>query len=890
MKLPVAIRLTLVLSIVCVFFLSIYYIIPVQSSEPSLTDILTYLGFTNVAETTVETFSRGTYNITLYAEFAGYSDENELSYYEVNTTVYTLIFTGLEGGSGYLSPPVTKTFTADYQFGLSMLSPEHRYFTETSRNPDEEQHTKVYRNLDDPDMFLIGFENQYGGGDRDYNDMVFSLKCSQAYLTVETDPPSIVTIPGEGWYNNCTYVNLTAPTPISVSPGVQYRFDYWDVDGANVSGNPITVHMNANHTATAHFMIQYYLTVISQYGTPGGEGWYDNCTYTYATLDTGTVDHGNETRRVFTHWSGDTSGTNYAQSDSIHMDGPKTVTANWKTQYKITFSHTGLDSTASSTVVTVNGAPKSFSDLPFELWADDGSSVTYNYDTIISSTVAGKRFMLDSISSPPSPFTVTGPVTITGNYKTQHELTVHTNGLGIEVTNVYNGTTVLGTATDAASYSNWFDEDSLLQLNIDSPITVGPTKLIFTQWSGDATGTNRPVLITMDSAKDVTANYKTQYEIIFDQSGVYGDYAGTVITVDGTDYSVSGLPVSFWWDEDSTHNFTFQSPLIVTVDAERYVWISTSGLSTQQSGSITVSTSGSITGNYETQYFLTVTSLYDSPTPTSGWSDDGTVITASVTSPWAGPTGVRYVCTGWSGTGSVPASGAAISVVFTISEPSSITWNWKTQYYLTVQTDPSGLSPAPTPSSGWYDEDADVTLNAPDTSYLGSEEYSFDYWDVDGTPKGTGVNPISVIMDQPYTATAHYFVATVTPPLSVAISPLSATILIGDSVAFTSTVTGGTSPYTYQWYLDGDPVSGANSSSWLFKPNATGIYYVHLEVTDDNNDTAQSEIAKVTVSTISTGGYSVSLAKTASKTPLICYTVLLAIFGVVITLIKRKRE
>lgn len=47
--------------------------------EPSLINILNTLGFTNVAETTVETFVAGRYEITLYAEYAGYRHENTLS-------------------------------------------------------------------------------------------------------------------------------------------------------------------------------------------------------------------------------------------------------------------------------------------------------------------------------------------------------------------------------------------------------------------------------------------------------------------------------------------------------------------------------------------------------------------------------------------------------------------------------------------------------------------------------------------------------------------------------------------------------------------------------------------------------------------------------------------
>jgi hypothetical protein len=69
----------------------------------------------------------------------------------------------------------------------------------------------------------------------------------QYYLTVKTDPEGLVTIPGEDWYDECTYVGLTAP------PVTGYQFVYWDVDTTAVAGNPITVHMDTWHTATAHY-------------------------------------------------------------------------------------------------------------------------------------------------------------------------------------------------------------------------------------------------------------------------------------------------------------------------------------------------------------------------------------------------------------------------------------------------------------------------------------------------------------------------------------------------------------------------------------------------------------------------------------------------------------
>lgn len=104
--------------------------------------------------------------------------------------------------------------------------------------------------------------------------------------------------------------------------------------------------------------------------------------------------------------------------------------------------------------------------------------------------------------------------------------------------------------------------------------------------------------------------------------------------------------------------------------------------------------------------------------------------------------------------------------------------------------------------------------------------------------------------------------------LSVSISPLSASILVGQSVTFTSTVSGGQPPYNYQWYLDGSPVSGAISSTWVFTPIANGIYYVYLRVTDSEGNIGQSETARIVVAAVSVGGYSVSFEKHPLARPL----------------------
>jgi hypothetical protein len=83
--------------------------------------------------------------------------------------------------------------------------------------------------------------------------------------------------------------------------------------------------------------------------------------------------------------------------------------------------------------------------------------------------------------------------------------------------------------------------------------------------------------------------------------------------------------------------------------------------------------------------------------------------------------------------------------------------------------------------------------------------------------------------------------------LSVTISPSSATLDVGQSQLFTSTVKDGTPPYTYQWYLDGAPVSGATKPTWKFTPKSLGSYTIYVKVTDNAGTQATSNTAHVRV-------------------------------------------
>lgn len=78
---------------------------------------------------------------------------------------------------------------------------------------------------------------QNGVSPSEYHPIIVGILCppppQQYYLTVNTNPSGITTIPGQGWYNQGTNVTLTAPTYVTVSNNTRYRFNYWDVDSTS---------------------------------------------------------------------------------------------------------------------------------------------------------------------------------------------------------------------------------------------------------------------------------------------------------------------------------------------------------------------------------------------------------------------------------------------------------------------------------------------------------------------------------------------------------------------------------------------------------------------------------------------------------------------------------
>jgi hypothetical protein len=201
-------------------------------------------------------------------------------------------------------------------------------------------------------------------------------------------------------------------------------------------------------------------------------------------------------------------------------------------------------------------------------------------------------------------------------------------------------------------------------------------------------------------------------------------------------------------------------------------------------------------------------------------------------------------------------------------------------YELTITTTTGGNTD-PVPGAYLYWSGTTVGITA-----VPYDDHLFDHWELNNANVGSA-NPYTVLMDKNQTLKAVFSPIL---PLSASISPFSASIQVGDSLTFTSTIIGGVPPYSYQWYLNGTPVSYAIFSSWTFTPTTKGTYNVYVVVTDNAYNIIQSEPSRITITAKPVGGYSFPIGKQTVANPLTPYLILTAILAAVFTSFRCKRR
>ncbi len=233
------------------------------------------------------------------------------------------------------------------------------------------------------------------------------------------------------------------PFDVQVTQGDQITFSFQSTVPGTSGVQYVLTNTNASSPRTINSGVTIMGTYKTQYQVTFDQTGLDT-TSTGTVVTIGGVTR-SRTQLPYTNWFD--SGTTYSYGSTVSssttakrfaltgITGPTspitasgTVNGNYKVQYQATFGQTGLDSTASGTVVTINGTAKTYSQLPNDTWVDSGDVITYSYNDVSSSTT-GKRFNITGVSGPASPITVTGQVTVTANYQTQYRVTFGQNGL-----------------------------------------------------------------------------------------------------------------------------------------------------------------------------------------------------------------------------------------------------------------------------------------------------------------------------------------------------------------------------------------------------------------------------------------------------------------------------
>jgi len=140
----------------------------------------------------------------------------------------------------------------------------------------------------------------------------------------------------------------------------------------------------------------------------------------------------------------------------------------------------------------------------------------------------------------------------------------------------------------------------------------------------------------------------------------------------------------------------------------------------------------------------------------------GVPFEAEATQPYEWLDGIRWTVTGWKGTGDVPSTGTTNHLSLTLTQASTLSWQWELSYALTNQDCLLDTATLLTPQVTWHSPESRADLPpAFDLGWLNDEPYGFCGWTLDGArqPDATSaaVNPLTnILMDRPRSAQAGY--------------------------------------------------------------------------------------------------------------------------------------
>ncbi|HME18644.1 MAG TPA: hypothetical protein VKF15_02775, partial [Nitrososphaerales archaeon] len=188
----------------------------------------------------------------------------------------------------------------------------------------------------------------------------------------------------------------------------------------------------------------------------------------------------------------------------------------------------------------------------------------------------------------------------------------------------------VASAHDTPTGQGWYGAGQAASFAItNATVGGGPgVRHVFAGWSsndtGGYTGSMASASATMDGPIAETAGWLTEYNVTYASSG-----CAIPVTLPANEWVVSGGGAS------GSFSATVNGP-----PGTRCVFIGD-----DRPGAITSPTT--VTGTYQTQYYLTVVSTHDTPTG-QGWYNSSASATFGVTTPVNGSAGTRFVFYGWS--------------------------------------------------------------------------------------------------------------------------------------------------------------------------------------------------------------------------------------------------
>jgi hypothetical protein len=315
-----------------------------------------------------------------------------------------------------------------------------------------------------------------------------------------------------------------------------------------------------------------------------------------------------------------------------------------------------------------------------------------------------------------------GPTTFVVTPLPQISITFTTSGISSDA----SGTvlTIDGTAYGYSTLPQTFTwtQGSTHSVTATTPVGAGSDKQYrWNSWTnpggltanGGSSGQPGGTYTVPSSTTTVTANYVTQWQETFQQSGLSNDASGTVLTVGSNTYTYGQLPQTGIWVDDGT---TYSYASTLAGSGKTYVLTGvTGGLASP------IHSSGTATGNYKIQYQVSFAvspsgSGTTSPSGTNVLEDPGSLsISASYNS------GYRF--SSWSATGSITITDpSSANTTATISGTGTITATFTQNAPQTVTLRPSGAGNyqdlSQSPSSGsHYAKVSEITSDG-DATYV----------------------------------------------------------------------------------------------------------------------------------------------------------------------------